>query len=129
MNPSYIYFKELDIDSEDTFGFDFSKSNEIENVILDKDYEYAITGLNLNVEIPEGQVIKIEDEKKKKNQVSTEIENLIENHKKLDLTLYIVNTEIFEEKIPFTKKNETELPLKKYTYFDRLTKKSKTVSV
>ena len=66
MNPSYIYFKELDIDSKDTFDLNFSKSNEIENVILDKDYEYAITGLNLNVEIPEGQVIKIEDEKKKK---------------------------------------------------------------
>ena len=127
MNPSYIYFKELDIDSEDTFGFDFSKSNEIENVILDKDHEYASTGLTLNVEIPEGQVIQIEE--KKINQISTEIENLIENYKKLDLTLYIVNTEIFEEKIPFTKKNETELPLKKYTYFDRLTKKSKTVSV
>ena len=127
MNPSYIYFKELDIDSEDTFGFDFSKSNEIENVILDKDYEYASTGLTLNVEIPEGQVIQIEE--KKINQISTKIENLIENYKKLDLTLYIVNTEIFEEKIPFTKKNETELPLKKYTYFDRLTKKSKTVSV
>ena len=125
MNPSYIYFKELDIDSEDTFGFDFSKSNEIENVILDKDYEYASTGLTLNVEIPEGQVIQIEEI----NQISTKIENLIENYKKLDLTLYIVNTEIFEEKIPFTKKNETELPLKKYTYFDRLTKKSKTVSV
>ena len=102
MNPSYIYFKELDIDSEDTFGFDFSKSNEIENVILDKDYEYASTGLTLNVEIPEGQVIQIEEEKI--NQISTEIENLIENYKKLDLTLYIVNTEIFEEKIPFTKK-------------------------
>ena len=127
MNPSYIYFKELDIDSEDTFGFDFSKSNEIENVILDKDHEYASTGLTLNVEIPEGQVIQIEE--KKINQISTEIENLIENYKKLDLTLYIVNTEIFEEKIPFTEKNETELPLKKYTYFDRLTKKSKTVSV
>ena len=65
MNPSYIYFKELNIDSEDTFDLNFSKSNEIENIILDKEDEYAITGLNLNVEIPEGQVIKIEDEKNK----------------------------------------------------------------
>ena len=124
MNPSYIYFKELNIDSEDTFDLNFSKSNEIENIILDKEDEYAITGLDLNVEIPEGQVIKIEDEKNKtlieKKKIKSE--NLIENYKKLDLKLYIVNTKIFEEKIPFTTKNETELPLKKYTYFNRLTK-------
>ena len=54
---------------------------------------------------------------------------MIENHKKLDLTLYIVNTEIFEEKIPFTNKNETELPRKKYMYFDTTTKKSKKLIV
>ena len=52
MNPSYIYFKELDIDSENIFSPNFSKENEIENVFLDKDFEYAITGLNLNVKIP-----------------------------------------------------------------------------
>ena len=44
MNPSYIYFKELNIDSEDTFDLNFSKSNEIENIILDKEDEYAILG-------------------------------------------------------------------------------------
>ena len=53
MNPSYIYFKELDINSENIFSLNFSKENEIENVLLDKDFEYAITGLNLNVKIPE----------------------------------------------------------------------------
>ena len=64
MNPSYIYFKELDIDSENIFSLNFSKENEIENVFLDKDYEYGIPGLNLNVKIPEGQVIKLEYAKK-----------------------------------------------------------------
>ena len=58
----------MDIDSENIFSLYFSKENEIENVFLDKDYEYAITGLNLNVNIPEGQVIKMADEKKKSNQ-------------------------------------------------------------
>ena len=58
----------MDIDSENIFSLNFSKENEIENVFLDKDYEYAITGLNLNVNIPEGQVIKMVDEKKKSNQ-------------------------------------------------------------
>ena len=54
LNPSYIYFKELNIDSEDTFNLNFSKDNEIENVFLDKDYDHAITGLNLNIKIPDG---------------------------------------------------------------------------
>ena len=38
MNPSYIHFKEFDIDSENIFSLNFSKENEIENVFLDKDY-------------------------------------------------------------------------------------------
>ena len=66
MNPSYLYFKELDIDRDNVFHLNFSKENEIEEVVLDKDYEYAITGLNLNVEFDTSQVIKIEDENKQK---------------------------------------------------------------
>ena len=66
MNPSYIYFKELDIDSEQTFNLNFSKENEIDAVLSDKDYEYAITGLNLNVKIPEDRLIKLEYEEKLK---------------------------------------------------------------
>ena len=45
MNPSHIYFKEIDIDQDNTFTADFAKENEIENVILKKDIEYGITGL------------------------------------------------------------------------------------
>ena len=66
MNPSNIYFKELDIDSEQTFNLNFSKENEIDAVLSDKDYEYAITGLNLNVKIPEDRLIKLEYEEKLK---------------------------------------------------------------
>ena len=122
MNPSYIYFKELDIDSENIFSLNFSKENEIENVFLDKDFEYAITGLNLNVKIPEDQVIKIEDEKKI-NEKNAEIRELIKNYKEPDLMLHIENTETVKIKIPFTKKSETDLPLIKYSYFDTITKK------
>ena len=56
----------MDIDSDDVFYLNFSKENEIEEVVLDKDYEYAITGLNLNVDFDSSQVIKIEDENKQK---------------------------------------------------------------
>ena len=34
MNPSYIYFKEIDVDQDQTFTVNFSKKNE-----------YAVTGL------------------------------------------------------------------------------------
>ena len=128
MNPSYIYFKELDIDSENIFSLNFSKENEIENVFLDKDFEYAITGLNLNVKIPEDQVIKIEDEKKL-NEKNEEIRELIKIYKEADLTLHIENTETAKIKIPFTKKTETDLPLIKYNYFDTITKKTENLFV
>ena len=128
MNPSYIYFKELDIDSENIFSLNFFKENEIENVFLDNNFEYAITGLNLNVKIPEDQVIKIEDEKKL-NEKNAEIQELIKNFKEPDLMLHIENTEATKIKIPFTKKSETDLPLIKYSYFDTITKKTENLFV
>ena len=34
MNPSHIYFKSINIDHDQTFTLNFSKENEIENVIF-----------------------------------------------------------------------------------------------
>ena len=39
MNPSHIYFKNIDIDQDQTFTVNFSKENEIENVVFDKDHK------------------------------------------------------------------------------------------
>ena len=61
MNPSHIYFKNIDIDQDQTFTVNFSKENEIENVVFDKDHEYAITGLKINAELPDKKIIKIEN--------------------------------------------------------------------
>ena len=113
MSPSYIYFKELDIDSEQTFNLNFSKENEIDAVLFDKDYEYAITGLNLNVKIPEDQLIKLEYKEKLKK--SKEIQKIAEDYKDPDLALYILNSETETVKIPFTKKNTKDLPQLKYS--------------
>ena len=66
---------------------------------------------------------------KKKNQIGTEIKELIENYEEPDLTRYIVNTEIFEEKIPFTKKMKQSYHEKNIRYFDTTTKKSKNLIV
>ena len=58
MNQSYIYFKEIDVDQDQTFTVNFSKKNEIKNVVFDKDNEYAVTGLKINAELPDKKILK-----------------------------------------------------------------------
>ena len=113
MNPAYIYFKEIDIDQNETFTADFSKKNEIENVVFNKENEYGITGLNINSIISDSEILKIENEKEQKK-ISEEIQELIKAYKEPDLTLTVSNTETKTIKIPFVKKNESDLPKKKY---------------
>ena len=103
MNPVYIYFKELDIDKDGNFTLNFSKDNEIENVIFDKEYEYAVTGLKINVDLPDEQVIEIEN-KEKLDQKSNEIQEIIKNYKEPDITFNISNTETTPINITFDKK-------------------------
>ena len=86
MNPAYIYFKEIDIDNDNNFTLNFAKDNEIENVFFNKNYEYAITSLKINAELPDNKIIKIE-QTKKLEQKSKEIQEIIEKYKKIDLTL------------------------------------------
>ena len=86
MNPAYIYFKEIDIDNDNNFTLNFAKDNEIENMVFNKNYEYAITSLKINTELPDNKIIKIE-QTKKLEQKSKEIQEIIEKYKKIDLTL------------------------------------------
>ena len=58
MNPAQIYFKEIDIDQNETFTSDFLKKNEIENVVFNKENEYGITGLNINSIISDSEILK-----------------------------------------------------------------------
>ena len=126
MNPSYLYFKELDIDRDNVFHLKFSKENEIEEVVLDKDYEYVITGLNLNVDFDSSQVIKIEDTNKQKK-LNAEILQALDDFKEPDLALTIQNDETVTVKIPFVKKKD--LPLIKHNHVDLTTKKKNEISV
>ena len=103
MNPSHIYFKEIEIDQDNTFTANFSKENEIENVILNKDSEYGITGLNINSILSDEKLLKIENVKEQ-NKVSLEIQELIKNYKEPDLTLFMSHPETKTIKIPFVKK-------------------------
>ena len=86
MNPAYIYFKEIDIDNDNNFTLNFAKDNEIESMVFNKNYEYAITSLKINTELPDNKIIKIE-QTKKLEQKSKEIQEIIEKYKKIDLTL------------------------------------------
>ena len=63
-NPSFIHFKELDIDSDNNFNLNFLKENQIEAVTFNNDYEYAVTGLSTNVKIPKDELIRITTKEK-----------------------------------------------------------------
>ena len=123
MNPSHIYFKEIDIDVDQTFTVNFSKENEFENAVFDKDNEYAITGLKINAELPDKNILKIENVEEQ-NRVSSEIQEIIKNYKEPDLTLFMSHPETKTIEIPFVKKNESDLPKIKLTYFNSTTTKN-----
>ena len=113
MNPAYIYFKEIDIDQNETFTADFSKKNEIENVAFNKENEYGITGLNINSIVSDSEILKIENEKEQKK-ISEEIQELIKAYKEPDFTLTVSNTETKAMEIPFVKKMKVILLKRKY---------------
>lgn len=94
---------------------------------FNNDYEYAVTGLNLNIKIPKNEPIRITT--KEKVEKAMEIKQIVDDYVEPDLSLYIVNTETETIKIPFTKKNATDLPPLKFDYFDYSAQKTKQVSV
>ena len=48
MSPSHIFFKVTEIDQDNVFTANIGKENEIENVVCNKDTEYAITVYKYN---------------------------------------------------------------------------------
>ena len=123
MDPSYIYFKEIKIDQDNTSTANFSEENQIENVKFNKENEYGMTGLTINVDLPDKKILKIEHEKEQ-NKISREIQELIKQNKEPNLTFTISHPETKSIEIRFVKKNETELPKKKLTFFNTITKRT-----
>ena len=103
MDPSYIFFKEIDIASDQTFTADFSKKNEIEEIIFKEECPYGINGLSINVNIPDEKILKIENFKEQKK-ISEEIQQMIREYTGPNLTLFISNPETKTVAIPFVKK-------------------------
>ena len=84
MDPSQIYFNEIDIDQDNTFTENLSKDNEIEKVVFNKENEYGISGLNINVDLPDDKILKL-DNKKEQEKLSQEIQELIKQNKEPNL--------------------------------------------
>ena len=84
-------------------------------MVFDNENEYGVTRLTINSILPDEKIIKIENAKEQK--ISKEIQNLIKNYKEPDLTFVISHPETSTIKIPFVKKNETDLPKLKLTFF------------
>ena len=122
MDPSYIYLKKIDIDQDKSFTADFSKENEIEEVLFNKENEYGVTGLTINSILPDEKILKIENVKEQKK-ISDEIQELIKNYKGADLTFFISHPETNTITILFVKKNESDLPKLKFLYFNTSSKK------
>ena len=47
MNPVDIYFKEIDVDQDQSFTINFAKENEIKNVLFDGQNEYSVSRMNI----------------------------------------------------------------------------------
>ena len=62
---------------------------------------------------------------KEQEKISQEIEELVKRNKEPNLTFVISHPETKTIEIPFVKKNESELPKKKLTFFNTLTKKAR----
>ena len=73
--------------------------------------------------MPDEKILKIENVKEQKR-ISSEIQELIKNYKESDLTFFILHPETNTITIPFLKKNESDLPKLKMTYFNTLSKKN-----
>ena len=90
---------------------------------FNKENEYGVTGLTINSILPDEKIIKIENVKEQKR-ISDEIQELIKNYKEPDLTFFISHPETNTITIPFVKKNESDLPKLKLSYFNTSSKKN-----
>ena len=122
MDPIHIFFKELEINQDNTLTAIVSQENEVENVVVNTDTEYAVTGMVIKPDIANSDLVKIENNKEL-DRIRKEIQELIKSYKDSDLTLNISNPKIKTLLLPFVKKDESDLPKIKLTYFNTTTKK------
>ena len=104
MNAVLISFKEIDIDQNQLFTINFSKENEIENVLFDGQNEYGVSRMNIKPVLKDEKIIKVENKKEQKK-ISEEIKELIKQNKEPNLTFIISHPETNSIEILFVKIN------------------------
>ena len=124
MDPSYIYFNEIDINQDNTFTANLLKDNEIEKIVFNKENEYGVSGLNINVDLPDEKILKI-DNKKEQEKISQEFQELIKQNKEPNLTFIISPPETKSIEIPFVKKMKQNYQRKNWLFLIQTPKKLK----
>ena len=79
--------------------------------------------MNIRPVLKDEKIIKVENKKEQKK-IREKIQESIRQNKEPNLTFIISHPETNSLEIPFIKKNETELPKKKLTFFNTTTQKN-----
>ena len=103
MDPVHIFYNELEMDEDNIFAANIAKENEGEKVLFDKNKEYAVTGLKIKPEILDSNLVKIKNTEELKK-ISKEIQEVIKDYEKPDLTFIISSPETKTVLVPFEKK-------------------------
>ena len=76
MNPVQRFFKELEIDQDNTFTANVSQENEVGNGVFNTDTQYVVTGMVIKPDIADSELVKTENTKDS-DRISKEIQELI----------------------------------------------------
>ena len=87
MEPIYTFYNDLEIDGNNIFTADISKENKVENVLFNKNKEYAVTGMTIKPEIVDSELVKIINTKELQR-ISEEIKR---KNKKIQRTKFKFN--------------------------------------
>ena len=74
-----LFFKEREIDQDNTFAANVLQENEIENVIFNTNKEYAVNGMVIKSDFADFELVKIENTKKL-DRISKEEQELITSY-------------------------------------------------
>ena len=79
MDPIHIFYNELKIDKDNIFTANISHENEVENVLFDKNKEYAVTGMTIKPEIVDSELVIVKNTKEL-DRISKEIQEITKNY-------------------------------------------------
>ena len=126
MELTHMFDKELPIDENNIFTANINKKNEVQNILLRKSNEYALTGLAINQN--RDNLIEVTDRNRKRT-LQELIENLLKEGKEEEhaYSLKTYNSEEYEKIISLTKKTSADFLQIKFKYYSLQTKKTEEI--